>query len=404
LVVGAARSGTTLLRVILDSHPEIGCPPEAGIPALIQHLGRVWFHLGTHLDAGDEVGGISDEAANAIRRCIDEIMTAYCRVDGKRVYCDKSLDSGFGLDAVQRVFPGTKSIMVARHMMDVIASGLEASPWGFESYGYTPYVQASPDNVVAALAEHWNAHIERATEWGSSHPNLCMSVRYEDLVEDPSSVSARVFAFLEVAEHPLNETEAVLRARKAEGPGDHKIVFTDAIHRNSVGRGRAVPVKRLPLPLLERSNRNLRLLGYEEVTQSWNSESHTPARLSSEDAHATLIVTRVMTAAASSLLFPASTDVPFAILVDDDPTARWIINPGAGTIIRGEGDVEFAIAAPAQDLLALARGEVNVGVALRAGRLRHISADDDAGLGDLANRIMPIFRWLAEAQATLLVD
>jgi hypothetical protein len=30
VIVGAARSGTTLLRLILDSHPEIGCPPEAG--------------------------------------------------------------------------------------------------------------------------------------------------------------------------------------------------------------------------------------------------------------------------------------------------------------------------------------------------------------------------------------
>src|ERR1700733_7994309 len=43
LVVGAARSGTTLTRLLLDAHPEIGCPSEAGIPALMTHLARVWL-------------------------------------------------------------------------------------------------------------------------------------------------------------------------------------------------------------------------------------------------------------------------------------------------------------------------------------------------------------------------
>lgn len=42
LIVGCARSGTTLLRALLDAHPEIGCPPEAGIPGLLRHVADVW--------------------------------------------------------------------------------------------------------------------------------------------------------------------------------------------------------------------------------------------------------------------------------------------------------------------------------------------------------------------------
>jgi len=47
VVVGATRSGTTLLRLLLDSHPEIGARAEAGIPNLISNLCRVWQMIGT---------------------------------------------------------------------------------------------------------------------------------------------------------------------------------------------------------------------------------------------------------------------------------------------------------------------------------------------------------------------
>ncbi len=49
--------------------------------------------------------------------------------------------------------------------MDTVASGIEASPWGFQAYGYAPYVQASPHNSVAALANYWLAHVTAAIEW-----------------------------------------------------------------------------------------------------------------------------------------------------------------------------------------------------------------------------------------------
>jgi hypothetical protein len=42
LILGAARSGTTLLRSLLDAHPDIGCPAEAALPQLISHTRRVW--------------------------------------------------------------------------------------------------------------------------------------------------------------------------------------------------------------------------------------------------------------------------------------------------------------------------------------------------------------------------
>src|SRR5947208_4053864 len=49
-VVGAHRSGTTLLQALLGAHPRIGAPPE------VDFYGRVWVRR-------DEFGDLADDAA-----------------------------------------------------------------------------------------------------------------------------------------------------------------------------------------------------------------------------------------------------------------------------------------------------------------------------------------------------
>jgi Sulfotransferase family len=39
VVPTCARSGSTLLRLLLDSHPELACPPETGVVDLCTRLG-----------------------------------------------------------------------------------------------------------------------------------------------------------------------------------------------------------------------------------------------------------------------------------------------------------------------------------------------------------------------------
>jgi hypothetical protein len=51
LIVGAARSGTTLLRLTLDAHPEIGCPAEAGVPGLMAHMAQLWMTVDADITA-----------------------------------------------------------------------------------------------------------------------------------------------------------------------------------------------------------------------------------------------------------------------------------------------------------------------------------------------------------------
>ena len=36
------RSGSTLLRFLLDAHPQLACPPETNLPAMAAQLATVW--------------------------------------------------------------------------------------------------------------------------------------------------------------------------------------------------------------------------------------------------------------------------------------------------------------------------------------------------------------------------
>ena len=41
-VLCMGRSGSTLLRFLLDAHPDLACPPETSLPALCSQLAVVW--------------------------------------------------------------------------------------------------------------------------------------------------------------------------------------------------------------------------------------------------------------------------------------------------------------------------------------------------------------------------
>jgi hypothetical protein len=134
----------------------------------------------TGVPTGDSDGshGLPEVAREWILQAIQKPMTEYCAPHGKRIYCDKSLDSVWNLELVRTLFPEVRVVMVFRHVMDTVASGIEASPWGFNAYGYAPYVQTSPGNAVAALASYWLDHVNVALAWEKDHPELCHRVRY----------------------------------------------------------------------------------------------------------------------------------------------------------------------------------------------------------------------------------
>jgi protein-tyrosine sulfotransferase len=402
LIVSPARSGSTLLRLIVDAHPEIGCPAEAGIPSLIGALGRVWWTVDSG-SAGDpgpntpnrtDIDRPSEDEENSaestpprelppvaraeIRQAALAVMRHYCSREGKSVYCDKSLDSVHHLEQVRQLFPAARYVLLFRHVMDTVASGIEASPWGFSGYGYGPFIQRSPENSVAALVSYWLSHVDAALGWQEAHPELCHRLRYEELVTNPQAVIDEVFAFLGVEPDPGVLERAFLRTRRAGGPGDYKVTFSSEVHSASIGHGKRVPVAMVPPPLLEAVNKKLKLLGYPPLDQRWNAEpAASNGRARELAGWEVRLVGLLGDARPLALAGPPPID-SFAVVAQDHAHLRWVVDLASGTIRQGDGEVDFVLTGTAEDLALLLSGEVNAGVLLRSGRIRHLSPHQKA--------------------------
>jgi hypothetical protein len=268
------RSGSTLLRFVLDAHPDLACPPETNLPGLCVQLATVWSLIeGAPLSAnrGDEPPEVPEAAIAGVRETMDRMVGSYLTRRGKKRYCDKSLGTARYAPLLRRVYPQARFICLYRHPMDVIASGTEACPWGLNGYGFDPYIAATPGNAVMALASFWTDNVQATLAAEERFPDACFRLRYEDLVADPEATVAAVFDFLGVRPAP-GITEACFSAeRERFGPADYKIWYTSQISDDSVGRGWSVPAAMIAPQLLGVMNELAGRLGYQAVDGDWGT-------------------------------------------------------------------------------------------------------------------------------------
>jgi hypothetical protein len=263
-------------------------------------------------------------------------------------------------------------VLVFRHVMDTVASGIEASPWGFNAYGYAPYVQTTPGNTVAALASYWLDHVTMALNWEKEHPDVCHRVMYEDLVLRPDETIGGIQRFLGVAED-LSVLAQAFDREPPRGPGDYKVEHTTGVHAESIGRGKRVPVTMLPPALLAALNEKLTALGYDTLDRGWNA-----AERPVDSGGRGLWADRLAELMGEVQVRPGQADVgPFAVVTEDHRALRWVIDPRSGTVEQGDGDVEGVLTGTAEDLVLMLTEEENLGALLRSNRVRHVVADED---------------------------
>jgi hypothetical protein len=404
VVLTCARSGSTLLRFILDSHPELACPPETGIVDLCTRLGVVAMLLD-----GPPTGvrtGLTKLAAASIRSWVNVTYATYLARVGKKRWCDKSLGSAESANRFLNLFPQAKFICLYRHCMDVIDSALEASPFGLRGYGMDPFAASHPGNTVAAVADYWVWHTRMITEFEQAHKDACLRVRYEDLVTDPEGEAGRIFEF--IGEAPVPEISAACLApgKEAFGPSDHKIWTTSAITPESVGRGSRIPASNIPPPVLAMVNGLLEQLEYPsadmgapsvpdrgsrgtagsvtEATPPPDSAGGIEVLDELDEALADRIGTLRKTCNEESGQSPAPGEPPFVICAtvtagdSELPLARWWrVDPISVSLTRGErhepvlGPDQWAVTADARTWRSVLSGDVNLATAFRQGYIRY---------------------------------
>ena len=140
-VLCTGRSGSTLLRFLLDAHPDLACPPEGKLPEVLARLTTLWSAMeALPLPVGGNgTAGTPGAMVTGIRHTMDLMIGPYLARRGKKRYCDKNLGTALYAYMLLGVYPEAKFICLHRHPMDVIASGIEACPWGLANYGFEPY-------------------------------------------------------------------------------------------------------------------------------------------------------------------------------------------------------------------------------------------------------------------------
>ncbi|MFL5767581.1 MAG: sulfotransferase [Actinomycetota bacterium] len=202
-VVGSGRSGTTLLRLMLEQHPDLAIPPESYFPISMRHREpRYVSSAGFDLDAfvtdllrnvRFQDWGLNEQKvrtalhgaeaidwAEAIRRT----FALYAEREGKPRYGDKTPWFIMRITELSELFPESRFVHLIRDGRDVALSIREMS-WG--------------PSRMPALAEFWAKRIRIGrTEGARLGPERYLELRYEDLVEDPVSALRRVCPFLDL--------------------------------------------------------------------------------------------------------------------------------------------------------------------------------------------------------------
>jgi Sulfotransferase family len=258
------RSGTTLLSVMLDNHPDIASPPEPWLMLALAEFGRAsvrhpadasLLRAAVHSFAGE--GG----RILAARAAGQALYRAHLERFGKRVFIDKTPRYSLIPEFLIEVFPGARFIWLRRDPMDIAASYM--TTWGTDLAAMLSQGRDFPQLFDLTIG------LDRLMSFHERFRKPIHVVSYERLVVAPHDELAALLGHV-----GLGATPAVLdrmmildtTARPSDAFGDIKIRATSAPHTASIGNWRSV-LDRAQLQVLLDALGAVRMveLGYAET-------------------------------------------------------------------------------------------------------------------------------------------
>jgi hypothetical protein len=216
-IFSAVRSGSTLLRLILNSHSQVYAPHEL-------HLAHIKVEFG-HAAAKHAIAALNLDKQELTHMLWDRLLTQALRRSGKSVLVEKTPNLVYIWDQVARCWPDGRYIYLLRHPAAILDSWQRARDW------------QPRDEVVATVTRYLTA-LREARRALAGH-----TVRYEDLTADPAGEAKRICEFLGVPWEPAmieygDQDHGELRF----GLGD----WTEKIRTGSVQTPRPLPSIDLP--------------------------------------------------------------------------------------------------------------------------------------------------------------
>ena len=190
-IVGCGRSGNTLLRLMLDSSPDMAIPPETEVVVAAAQAGgdagtfhatvtEHWRFTDMHVDRNLFRQRVESLRPFSVAQGLRELYRCYAEKFGKTRYGDKTPYYSSHLPLIASLFPEARAIHIIRDGRAVAASMLPL--W------FGP-------NDAAEMGRYWSDVIRtiRAT---AAMPVL--EVRYESLLRQPEVELRTIFEFCEL--------------------------------------------------------------------------------------------------------------------------------------------------------------------------------------------------------------
>lgn len=189
---GMPRSGTTLVRVLLDAHPDVRCGEETRIIPRLLSLKQQWSKSPTEVQRLIE-GGITDDVMDAAMTAfILEVIVRHGKPAPR--LCNKDPFTLRAAVYLHKLFPHAKFLLMIRDGRAVVHSIITRKVT-ITGYDLSDYRQC---------LKRWNAAMySMYSQCQQLGPTICMPVYYEQLVLHPKAWMQRILAFLDV---PWNDS------------------------------------------------------------------------------------------------------------------------------------------------------------------------------------------------------
>jgi hypothetical protein len=194
-IVGTMGSGTTLLRLMLDSHPRIAIPHETGFMRAYNAMRYIPFKW-TGGGWSKRLGWTSEEVDEKAREFFDEMFMRYAGEHGKERWGEKTPYHTWHINAMKRVFPDSVFVAIARHPGAATASNMRRFKQPLK-------------NAV----NHYERYAKEIARQAGRHPRRMIVLRYEDLLLRTEPVMRELLGWLgeewsdQVLEHHVIQGE-----------------------------------------------------------------------------------------------------------------------------------------------------------------------------------------------------